>query len=399
MRLVIGSFTAAAALAALSFSPALHAQDFKVFDRTVQAHGFLQQGYAYSNENNFLTMDTTSGSFKMTDAGVNLSTSLSDKFRLGAQVYDRNIGILGDYHPQLDWAYGDYKIKPWLGFRGGKVKTALGLLNDTQDAEFLYTWALLPQSLYPLDLRSNTIAHTGGDVYGRIRLQKAGSLSYTGYYGQRANDTRGGEYYGAADIGDPIASVSGVTGGLDLRWNTPIKGLMLGGSWADLTDTFHAHIVAYGNLPFKTQTMPEHITDGYGDYARGRWHFSGEYRNHEDIWKVITPIAPPSIVNLGSKGWFLTAAYRVNNRLEVGTYNSRFYVDVPSIPGSQYNHVFDQAVTGRFDIDKWWNVKVEGHFMDGTGDPFSTHGFYLRDNLKGFKPTTNMLVMRTGFSF
>ena len=41
-----------------------------------------------------------------------------------------------------------------MGFREGRVKTSLGLYNDTQDQEFLHTWALLPQSLYPADLRS-----------------------------------------------------------------------------------------------------------------------------------------------------------------------------------------------------------------------------------------------------
>jgi len=51
-----------------------------------------------------------------------------------------------------------------MGFRAGKVKTALGLYNDTQDAESLHTWALLPQALYPTDLRTSLIAHTGGDV-------------------------------------------------------------------------------------------------------------------------------------------------------------------------------------------------------------------------------------------
>ena len=53
---------------------------------------------------------------------------------------------MGNWHPELDWAVADYRFKDWFGIRGGKVKTALGLYNDTQDLEFLYTWALMPQS-------------------------------------------------------------------------------------------------------------------------------------------------------------------------------------------------------------------------------------------------------------
>jgi hypothetical protein len=50
------------------------------------------------------------------------------------------------------------------------------------------------------------------------------------------------------------------------------------------------------------------------------------------------------------------------------------------------------------DLTKWLNLKVEGHFMNGDGDPFSTHGFYSRDNPDGFKPTTDLLVIRLGYT-
>jgi hypothetical protein len=148
-----------------------YAQDFKLFDRTVQVHGWLSQGFAYSNDNNYLTMNTSSGSLAFTDAGLSMSAPITDRFRIGAQGYVRNIGQLGEGHPDLDWAYGDYRFTDWFGVRAGKVKSTLGLYNDTQDADFLHTWAILPQSTYPLDLRSATLAHTGVDVYGRIPLR------------------------------------------------------------------------------------------------------------------------------------------------------------------------------------------------------------------------------------
>ena len=187
MRLVIGRFMAAAALAALSLTTALHAQDFKIGNRPVQVHGFASQGYGYSNQNNFLTMNTSHGSPAFTEGALNLSMPISDRFRIDGQGYTRKIGSLDDFKPQLDWAYGDSKIAPWVGMRAGKVKTALGLYNDTQDMEFLHTWALLPQSIYPTDLRTTFIAHTGGDLYGRIPLKKAGKLDYTAYAGLRSS--------------------------------------------------------------------------------------------------------------------------------------------------------------------------------------------------------------------
>jgi hypothetical protein len=387
-------------IAAFCTAPvALHAQfDFTVDGRDVQFHSFVQQGFAYSNQNNFLTMPTSNGSFAMTDAGVNVSTSLTDKFRVGAQVYARNIGNLGDYHVELDWAYGDYKFKDWFGIRAGKVKTALGLFNDIQDMEFLQTWALLPQSIYPLDLRSNTIAHTGGDVYGQIGLRKAGSLSYTGYLGTRPNDKWGGVYIYQSDAGSPVKSFSGKTAGGDLRWHTPISGLMAGGSWADETQNLNLTLLDYGGSPLAVTSHPEHLTSGYADYARGKWHFNGEYRRDYNMEKYIF-LGYPSGSNQSTKAFFVTAAYRVSKRLEIGTYQSRYYVDFPQNPANTAsNHIFDQVVTARFDITKWWNVKIEEHFMNGYGDTYSAHGFYSGDNPAGLKPTTDMFVIRMGYA-
>src|SRR3569833_2875110 len=81
---------------------------FTMGGRTVEIHGFASQGFAYSDNNNFLTMKTSQGSPAMTDFGANISTQLTDRFRVGAQIYDQNVGELGKWHPQLDWAYGDF---------------------------------------------------------------------------------------------------------------------------------------------------------------------------------------------------------------------------------------------------------------------------------------------------
>jgi hypothetical protein len=379
-------------------TPRLNAQfSFDIDGKPVQIHSFAQQGFAYSNDNNFLSMDTSNGSFGMTDAGINASVSITDKFRIGAQVYARNIGRLGDYHVQLDWGYGDYKFKDWFGIRGGKVKSALGLFNDIQDMEFLQTWALLPQSVYPLDLRSNTIAHTGGDIYGEVPLRKAGSLSYVAYAGLRENDPYGGLYFGDAAAGSPIQSFSGKAAGGDVRWHTPVQGLMLGGSFTDQTMDLKVLVASYGNAPLIDHNTPQHLTAGYVDYLRGKWHFSSEYRRNYNP-ETFVVLGATGTTDQSTKGWFGTVAYRASKWLELGTYNSRFYVDAPQVPTNRNsNHIFDQTVTARFDITSWWNLKVEEHFMNGYGDTYSSHGFYSADNPGGLKPNTDMFVVRMAF--
>src|SRR5215472_4847702 len=89
----------------LCAAPSLEAQlSFRIDGHPVQVHGFASQGFAYSGQNNYLTMKSSHGSFALTDVGVNASFQLTDRFHVGAQVYTRNIGHLGDWHPQLDWA-------------------------------------------------------------------------------------------------------------------------------------------------------------------------------------------------------------------------------------------------------------------------------------------------------
>src|SRR5688572_7052788 len=209
----------------------VHAQaDFRVLGHEVQIHGFLSEGFAYSDHNNYLTMPTSRGSF-FTEAGVSVSWRITDRLRVGAQVYDRYIGQLGKGKVYLDWALIDYRLKDWIGFRAGKVKTSLGLYSDTQDQEFLHTWALLPQSLYPVDLRSVNIGHIGGTVYGNVSVRRAGSLAYEAFGGAIPVDRRGGYLYGIEAQGGHVTSiVRGRTAGLDLRWNTPVSGLMAGTS-------------------------------------------------------------------------------------------------------------------------------------------------------------------------
>ena len=85
MKQMIGRLMAGGMLAALTLSITLHAQDFKIGNRPVQVHGFASQGYAYSNENNFLTMNTSHGSPAFTEGALNLSMPITDKFRVGGQ--------------------------------------------------------------------------------------------------------------------------------------------------------------------------------------------------------------------------------------------------------------------------------------------------------------------------
>ncbi len=400
--------------ASLPFS---RAQEFKLFHRAVQVHGWLSQGFVYTDRNNWLTMDTSSGSGAMTDLGLNLSARITDHLRVGAQIYDRNLGQLGQWHPSLDWAVADYRFKSWFGVRGGKVKTVLGLYNDTQDQDFLRTFALLPQSVYPIDLRDTTIAHVGGDVYGSVPLSNHfGIVSYTAFAGHRSDSIHSGYEYLTSAYNLYYSRYGGLQYGGDLRWNTPLKGLLIGasringdvsgeGTFAGPTDE---GIVV---TPESDRSKADWTNQFFGQYIAGNLQVDGEYRRfvHDEQFTAIGQTVLTTATD--TRGWYLSGAYRVMKRLTLGAYYSHYTVH--SIAGGPYgplfpaqtdsdlpaNHIYDKVIAARFDLKKFWNVKVEGHFMDGYAGGSYPEGFYPQVNPQGFDPNTNALVIRTGFNF
>ena len=63
-------------------------------------------------------------------------------------------------------------------------------------------------------------------------------------------------------------------------------------------------------------------------------------------------------------------------------------------------HLYDKVVTARVDLDSHWNIKIEGHFIDGYGGTWAyPSGFYTNDNPNGLQPQTNTLLIRTGVNF
>jgi len=369
--------------------------DFTVEGLPVQVHAFASQAFLASDNNNYLTMPTSTGSFAFTDFGGNISVQITGNFRVGAQLYDRNVGQLGKWYPELDWASGDYRFKDWLGIRAGKIKTVIGLYNDTQDLEFLHTWALLPQSMYPVDLRT-IISHIGGDVYGDISLKRLGSLAYTVHAGLIPEDPYGGYVYGSKAYGIDFTSLGAKSEGADLRWNTPVQGLLAGASYVNASSN-NKGIDPLGD-PFTGRSKIYYVEQFFIQYVHGGLRLDGEYRRTYLDDLTFDPILPSETI-LDSRSFYGSASYRISKRLEIGAYYSLFYLDWGGKLSDPANHIFDKVAAVRLDLTNHWDLKLEGHFMNGYGASDAFRGFYLQDNPQGFKPNTNLLVIRTGIQF
>jgi hypothetical protein len=361
----------------------LFAQDLE----GIQIHGFATQGFLFSSANNYLTMKSSDGSLAWTDGAVSVIDSLSPNLRVGIQLHMYQLGDLGGPNIQVDWASGDYKINDHLGFRGGKVKTVLGLFNDSQDVDAIHLWILLPQSMYPIDNKSFNLSHLGGEVYGGISLgSRAGALQYRCYAGQSNLDLNGGYLRLTADDGLVFISPPGgkIYGG-DLRWAAPLRGLTLGSSvHSQATD---------GTAPAGSQHISRFTTTTeYAQFERGKVYFAGEYRRAP--LTVVLTIGPAVIpIPLDTRAWYVMGSYRFSERFQFGSYYGH-YGNAQMNTALPENYSKDWVVSGRWDFDSNFYAKLEGHFLHGTA-----LGYYESTNPGGLKPRSNMLAAKIGFSF
>ena len=354
----------------------------------MQIHGSLAEGVLYGSGNNYLAADTTDGTAKWDEGSLSVTSAISDKFRVGAQAHSWMLGKLGRQNIELDWAYGDYKFRSWFGVRAGQVKTPFGLYNEVQGVDSVTPWALLPQSLYPTDMRSFTLSHIGGVLYGEIGLGKhLGALSWSAFGGRRTQRRNEGFVMTMASEGIALGDCAGPIAGADVRWKAPVDGFLIGTaySYTDLS----APNAMLGPMPFPvgTRLTQEQL---YAQYEKGKLTLSAEGR-----LSPVRSTTGPIITDEPVHSWYVMADYRVANKLTLGSYYSHSRLFPPGGNASNpSNYLKDVTASTRYDFNRFLYVKLEGHYIDGN-----SMGFYQQVNPEGFQRVTRLMLARIGFAF
>jgi hypothetical protein len=337
---------------------------------TIDVHGFVSQGYIKSTANDYLVDSSGGGSFEFSEAGLNVTLQPIDRLSIGVQLFAYNLGTSGNFTMRADWFYVDYHFRDWLGLRAGRVKLVYGLYNDISDIDAARTPILLPSSIYPLTNRNLLFGVQGGEIYGYARIGRAGALEY------RAMG-------GAIDI--PIPNQIGLSqqaSSIDipylaagrLIWETPLEGLRLGVSGVALRLNEDVFFPVYSATESARDTLYSYVASI--EYVAHDLQLAAEYAQARNEIRELAP-TPTRVPTVVSSGGYGLAAYRVSRWFQPGAYFSFTYAnrnlgaqsDTPvngMLTTNDENVQDDLAGTLRFDVNNFWIVKLEGHYMHGT---------------------------------
>jgi hypothetical protein len=389
-------------------------------DSGVEIHGFVSQGFVQTTKaNNFPVSNSGQGSFNFNDFGINFSKEITPDLHVGMQLFAFDRGNYGRDKITLDWAYGDYRYKDWLGFRAGKVKIPLGLYNEARDNDALRTFIFLPQQAYFDYERDSLVAILGGAVYGSVPLGEAGTLNYQVEVGSVPAVADGGF---AREIGGMLdqngLNITDINSKLSvahsLEWRTPVPGLraLVTGLHTTLSgtatgiDTTGASV----DVGWKYDSLHRYMFSA--EYTYKDLVLSGEYELDDYTLRTNFPDGStgPSRNSNGdligpskqaTDSWCAMATYRFTDWFELGGFYHEVYADRHHRDGSSHDAFGlskpenmwwkDAALTLRFDPVSNIVLKVEGHYINGN--------YEIIENIGGARKDWFLFATKATYSF
>jgi hypothetical protein len=348
----------------------------------IAIHGFVSEGGFLSTSNDYIG-SSAHGSLKLFEAGINVSTEVTDRLRVGVQLFARDFGALED-PPRIDWAFLDYRWRAWFGLRAGIVKMPFGLYNEYADIDSGRLPLLMPPSVYPFRNRDVLLAQRGFAAYGDLALGGGGELEYQLWLGTLSIPLNALDVAGATLNTIDTRYVAGV----QAFWHPPLDGLRVGGTAVRTSIDFDltlspqntSALIMAGVVPpdyngaIVISQRPDTWLIASAEYLRNDWLFAAEYSRTLKRQRSSLPRVSPTFEEDNERFYGMTS-YRTSARLELGGYYSVYNLDANDRGGhaARYAERFyafqrDLAATVRVDINDHWLWKLEAHFMDGTAD-------------------------------
>ncbi|MCP4353173.1 MAG: hypothetical protein GY795_47590 [Desulfobacterales bacterium] len=407
-------------IALLVFFSGMVSENIYAFDlekklNSIDIHGFISQGFIKSDRNN-LYARAEDGTFQFSEFGINFYSELADHLHAGIQFFSMDMGDVGNNEIMVDWVFGDYRWKDWMGFRAGKIKVPYGFYNYTRDADMVRTNIFLPQSVYNVSTRDSVNALRGIGIYGHLFPSVLGSVSYEIQYGEMYIDGDGAlarflENALSQSLQLPELDITefdiGNTYTGSLIWKTPLEGLRLGGCIMRFDGKADFKTPEGTPLPYDIESSE--LTTLSIEYTYENLVLAAEYLKAETdtvtrryIQTGQVPVIIKIPVKASTKGYYFSAAYRFADWFELGTYYSVYYPNKNDKQGENFEArgqpgykawLKDIVVSTRFDINEYWIFKLEGHFIDGAATMLSKH------NPDGVDKNSFLLAVKVTYNF
>jgi len=127
---------------------------------------------------------------------------------------------------------------------------------------------------------------------------------------------------------------------------------------------------------------------------------AAEYMKHKKDSEIIGMAAPPHPVC--PEAYYVSVSYRFTDWFEMGAYYSEFYYNEDDKNGENFKMIRmadylawqkDFALSTRFDINKSWAFKLEGHVIDGATQ------LLRQENPDGYEKSWYLFAAKMSFNF
>lgn len=350
----------------LSGSTCLSAtQAAKLDPLNMQFHGFINQGYIKTDDNQFFG-DSENGSWEFTDIGIGASSKLSSNLQVSVQALYRRAGRTSPDGVQIDYALADWSLMNeadiGLGLRAGRIKIPFGFYNETRDIASSRPSILLPESIYVDALRE--LFHT---------------VDGAGFYMYKSWDNTLLTFDTA--FGEP--SISRVT--QDVILTAPIPGKLenekLGAARLVLEEHSGLWRIAYSHVELEADYQPATIDLAVAgstsitlnlvsvEYNWSNWQFSGERQLREITYQGI--LHDGFNHTLSADSYYIQTSYRINQKWHLLLRYDRTYMDKHDKAGENFNfssdaYAKDWTIGVRFQPSSPWLLSAELHKINGT---------------------------------
>lgn len=277
----------------------------------VQVHGFLSQAAIKTSENRFFG-DSDQGSFGLTEVGVNASYRPHPSLLLSGQVLARRAGDMSDGTPSLDYLLTDLSMistpRTRLGVRVGRIKSPLGLYNETRDVPFTRPGIFLPQVIYYEKVR-NLVLSSDGAMLDFEKFGDWGTLSLVAGGGRPLIDDNVEWSFTGQDADGSFRSNDLFWSGR-LLYQDPAEKLTLAWSFATnsmMFDQGPRSLLGEGKINYFYWIASAR-------YDTERWTLDAEYMREPISWRDFGPFLADQ--KLTTEGWYLQLTWRLRSSLQ-----------------------------------------------------------------------------------